>query len=680
MAKDFESLKQQALVIKNEVEDGANSSERVGGMLEDIVESMKLGTTEFNVSAFFPTGGTNGSNKYDLASAIGKVPAELRTAGVKVSFLNESGNVESWEFSGGSWAVGGFSQVGSGKLGKLDTELKSISSLFSVTENLALINNKGKYINESGNVHKDDDYNSSLIQLEPGATYYIHQQLSSNNIRVFQKVGDTYTQVASSRDAEYEYTTPSDGNEYWLQTVIYLKNNQGKLWVSKDKKLTKYIPPLSLKEFEEINVMYEEARTKINVISSLFSSTKNLALTTRFGGFINESGNVTYSSNYNSSLIQLEPGAIYYIHQQLSSNNIRVFQKVGDTYTQVASSRDAEYEYTTPSDGNEYWLQTVELVTYDGDKLWVSKGKKLTKYIPPLGLKELHSIKNDKEIKVLAIGNSYSRDAFSYVPFLLENILGCKVKFGIMYKGSCTLQQHYNLISTDGDYEAFDYYTTDTEVWSTVSNKNIEYALSLEQWDIITLQQQSSASRDYNTYQPYLNNVINLLYDKIDYSVRLGWLLTPSYTDGYSGLNNDTSDSMFEKICQAVQRVIDETPIEFFIPCGTAKQNATKTTLNSLGDYGGMFYEGLHLQEGIPCLVEAYVAALKLMELLGYSNKGLYGNQIRPTQEKVVSWNVPQRHGESVGVNDDNCRIAQLCAIMAFKKPLEVTDMTALVE
>ena len=126
MAKDFESLKQQALVIKNEVEDGANSSERVGGMLEDIVESMKLGTTEFNVSAFFPTGGTNGSNKYDLASAIGKVPAELRTAGVKVSFLNEFGNVESWEFSGGSWAVGGFSQVGSGKLGKLEQKTLGI--------------------------------------------------------------------------------------------------------------------------------------------------------------------------------------------------------------------------------------------------------------------------------------------------------------------------------------------------------------------------------------------------------------------------------------------------------------------------------------------------------------------------------------------------------------------------
>lgn len=76
-------------------------------------------TTEYNVSAFFPTGGSNGSNKYDLASAIGKVPAELRTGGLTVSFLNESGDTEKWEFGGGSWTVGNFSQVGASKLSEL---------------------------------------------------------------------------------------------------------------------------------------------------------------------------------------------------------------------------------------------------------------------------------------------------------------------------------------------------------------------------------------------------------------------------------------------------------------------------------------------------------------------------------------------------------------------------------
>ena len=41
-----------------------------------------------------------------------QVPAELRSSGLTVSFLNKSGDTEKWEFSGGSWAAGSFSQVG----------------------------------------------------------------------------------------------------------------------------------------------------------------------------------------------------------------------------------------------------------------------------------------------------------------------------------------------------------------------------------------------------------------------------------------------------------------------------------------------------------------------------------------------------------------------------------------
>ena len=38
MAKDIETLKQQALQIKNEVEDGANTADRVGGMFSDMLD------------------------------------------------------------------------------------------------------------------------------------------------------------------------------------------------------------------------------------------------------------------------------------------------------------------------------------------------------------------------------------------------------------------------------------------------------------------------------------------------------------------------------------------------------------------------------------------------------------------------------------------------------------------
>lgn len=57
--------------------------------------------TEYNVSIHHPSSGIDGSNRYTLEGAIVQVPEDIRTAGLKVSFLNNSGLVETWEFAGG---------------------------------------------------------------------------------------------------------------------------------------------------------------------------------------------------------------------------------------------------------------------------------------------------------------------------------------------------------------------------------------------------------------------------------------------------------------------------------------------------------------------------------------------------------------------------------------------------
>lgn len=103
MAKEFDVLKEQANVIKNEVEDGANTASRVGGMFEDIVDRMQSGVTEVNVSQLYPTDGVDGGNKYTLETAIAKVGEELRHAGLKVTFLNVEGTTETWEYQGGTF-------------------------------------------------------------------------------------------------------------------------------------------------------------------------------------------------------------------------------------------------------------------------------------------------------------------------------------------------------------------------------------------------------------------------------------------------------------------------------------------------------------------------------------------------------------------------------------------------
>lgn len=59
--------------------------------------------TEYNVSIHHPSFGIDGSNRYTLEGAIVQVPEDIRTAGLKVSFLNNSGLVETWEFAGGAF-------------------------------------------------------------------------------------------------------------------------------------------------------------------------------------------------------------------------------------------------------------------------------------------------------------------------------------------------------------------------------------------------------------------------------------------------------------------------------------------------------------------------------------------------------------------------------------------------
>ena len=64
--------------------------------------------TEYNVSVQHPTSGIDRSNKYSLEGAIAQVPQELRNIGLKVSFINSVGKVETWEFQGGT-----FTNIGS---------------------------------------------------------------------------------------------------------------------------------------------------------------------------------------------------------------------------------------------------------------------------------------------------------------------------------------------------------------------------------------------------------------------------------------------------------------------------------------------------------------------------------------------------------------------------------------
>ena len=198
--KTFEELKQLAIQIRDEKTNKQNTATRVGTeMLEHLNKleqdyydktTINNRTSEYNVSLNHPTSGLSGSNKYDLLSAIAQVPAELRTDGLTVSFLNSAGDTEKWEFGGGSWAIGSFEQVGGKKIielsDKADNLEKESVKKDSDTEQSVSTPSSFKICDQEGRVllKVDESGSSSTAYL----VYKEGKLIGTINAEFFQKI------------------------------------------------------------------------------------------------------------------------------------------------------------------------------------------------------------------------------------------------------------------------------------------------------------------------------------------------------------------------------------------------------------------------------------------------------------------------------------------------------------
>jgi hypothetical protein len=281
-----------------------------------------------------------------------------------------------------------------------------------------------------------------------------------------------------------------------------------------------------------------------------------------------------------------------------------------------------------------------------------------------------------KTINILSIGNSYSRDSLPYVPYILKNINpDLAVNIGILYYGGCSLQQHDEFIHDGSTVYEYNEYNGGNSWSLPVTGKSIGYAINKREWDIVLLQQKSSDSVNYATFQPHLDNIVSWLTDNLNYNFKIGWLMTHAYAPGYAGLSSlgMTSDEMALASSQNAHNVVSDTVVDFFIPYGIAIQNARKTSLNSIAN--SLTYEGTHLNEGIPVLIAGYTIAQTIDNLFFHSGKSILGDQLRPSAQWISEIKVADPHGDVLGVSNENCFLAQKCALMAIKKTNVITNI-----
>lgn len=262
---------------------------------------------------------------------------------------------------------------------------------------------------------------------------------------------------------------------------------------------------------------------------------------------------------------------------------------------------------------------------------------------------------NPDTLRILAIGNSFSDDATQYLPDLLEAAGIHNVILGRLYIGGCTLERHCKEYETNG--HEYVYLKSTKNKWETVKKyKEGRFmdGLGDEPWDIITMQQGSPKSGRWDSYDPWLGNLIGIVRKECSNpKAAIVWHQTWAYSRTYTNRNfaNYAYDQqyMFDSIQLCVDKAREQYNIPVVIPSGPAVQMLRGTWLNTDKD---LTRDGFHMsyREG------RYATACVWFEAL-----------IRPTLGVSVKGNSFRNSGENE-VSDKEAALMQKTAIKAVKQ------------
>ncbi len=244
---------------------------------------------------------------------------------------------------------------------------------------------------------------------------------------------------------------------------------------------------------------------------------------------------------------------------------------------------------------------------------------------PPVGGDE-----GESDIRVLSIGNSYSRDVMYYLG-RLGKLAGKDIMAAYLYKGSATIRDHaYNLAHEE---KAYSYYKTDLETGKLVgiTTASIQQALDDGQWDVILLHQGTVSvgfPTTYNSDLEYLIDYINA--EQPDAAI--DWMMTWAFQDNYSSEDfetfyNSDQNTMYNGIIRTLEECIVDENADFagdfraYIPVGAALQNLRATYGDTLTRDGyHLSLEAGRLTAAMTLLQSLYPEDTDLLDSITVSN------------------------------------------------------------
>jgi len=168
-------------------------------------------------------------------------------------------------------------------------------------------------------------------------------------------------------------------------------------------------------------------------------------------------------------------------------------------------------------------------------------------------------------MNILSIGNSFSQDAQRYL-HQIAKADGENIQCFNLYIGGCSLSHHYkNMLSEARAY------TLEVHGTSTGFKVSMKEALLNREWDVITLQQVSTNSPKYDTYQPYLEKLVEYvrLYNpKVKLIIHQTWAYEQGSTRLHDTMGYSDYRDMLRDIKAANQKAAEDSKADLIIPSG----------------------------------------------------------------------------------------------------------------
>lgn len=300
-----------------------------------------------------------------------------------------------------------------------------------------------------------------------------------------------------------------------------------------------------------------------------------------------------------------------------------------------------------------------------------------------------------RTFKILAVGNSFTADELSYLPYVAKSVLpDIDIRMRILYLPSGTIKEYddnrNSSTITRGSgtqtINGFDWFATRGS-WSAGTPMTLEESIDADDWDVITFQQVSS-SPVWNSVETPLTNLSTWLKRQKGYTGKIAWLITHAYSDAGAASRqiegSTTSDAMYALNSSLAQSVIASGLVDMVIPSGTAIQNLRHTSLGSV--VRNQFCDGttsspdIHLEEGLAPFAGACSAVATLL------NANIQRARI---EQPKAWWGVPSPNPSGSGVTatyiinalheeltDKNQAQVCRCVHDAIYNPYEITSLS----